>query len=86
MSLGGVKMMNNDEIGKLIELLDNIIEMSGSYGIAFNKVLDNKDGADWDSYLLNGYEPLENYINNLIEEKCKEAFKAGADAAKKGYV
>lgn len=79
-------MMNNDEIGKLIELLDNIIEMSGSYGIAFNKVLDNKDGADWDSYLLNGYEPLENYINNLIEEKCKEAFKAGADAAKKGYV
>ena len=41
MSLGGVKMMNNDEIGKLIELLDSIIEMSGSYGIAFNKVLDN---------------------------------------------
>lgn len=79
-------MMNDDDIGKLIGLLDNIIEISGSYGVAFNKVLDSDDGADWDSYLLNGYEPLENYINRLIEEKCKEAFKAGADAAKKGYV
>lgn len=79
-------MMNDSEIGKLVELLDGIIEISGSYGVAFNKVLDINDGVDWDSYLLNGYKPLENYINNLIEEKCKEAFKAGADAAKKGYV
>ena len=81
-----IMMMNDDETGKLIELLDGIIEISGLYGAAFSKVLDSDDGADWDSYLLNGYEPLEDYINNLIEEKCKEAFKAGADAAKKGYV
>lgn len=78
--------MNDDEIDKLIKLLNGIIEISSSYGATFNKVLDNNDGINWDSYLLNGYEPLENYINNLIEEKCKEAFKAGADAAKKGYV
>ena len=79
-------MMNDDDIGKLIGLLDNIIEISGSYGAAFSKVLDSDDGADWDSYLLNGYEPLENYINNLIKDKCKEAFKAGTEMAKKGYV
>ena len=79
-------MMNDDDIGKLIGLLDNIIEISGSYGVAFNKVLDSDDGADWDSYLLNGYEPLENYINNLIKDKCKEAFKDGAEMAKKGYI
>ena len=79
-------MMNDDDIGKLIGLLDNIIEISGSYGVAFNKVLDSDDGADWASYLLNGYEPLENYINNLIKDKCKEAFKDGAEMAKKGYI
>ena len=79
-------MMNDDETDKLIELLDGIIEISGSYGAAFSRVLNSDDGVAWDSYLLNGYEPLENYINNLIEEKCKEAFKAGANAAKKGYV
>ena len=79
-------MMNDDEIDKLIELLDGIIEISGSYGASFSAVLDSDDGVAWDSYLLNGYQPLENYINNLIEEKCKEAFKAGAEMAKKGYV
>lgn len=82
-----IMMMNNDETTILWEKMGNIYDIGvedGEEKIILNADLDLSNYVDNKCY--NGYEPLENYINRLIEEKCKEAFKAGADAAKKGYV
>lgn len=82
-----MQMMNEDEITTLWVKMGNIYDIGvedGERKVILKEDLDLCNYSDNRCY--NGYEPLENYINRLIEEKCKEAFKAGADAAKKGYV
>lgn len=80
-------MMCDDEVERLWDMMEDIYDIGvgdGEEKIILNADLDLCSYVDNKHY--NGYESLENYINGLIEEKCKEAFKAGADAAKKGYV
>ena len=80
-------MMYDDEVEKLWEMMEKIYDIGVSDGLEKSNGL-NIEEIDLysDSRCYNGYEPLEEFINSIIKNHCKEAFKAGADAAKKGYV
>ena len=79
-------MMYDDEVERLWEIMEKIYDIGVSDG------LEKSDGTDIeidlysDSRCYNVYEPLEKFVDSIIKKHCKEAFKAGADAAKKGYV
>ena len=80
-------MMNGNELERLWDMMEDIYDIGVEDGERKAILREDLDLSNYvDNKCYNGYEPLENYINNLIEEKCKEAFKAGTEMAKKGYV
>ena len=80
-------MMYDDEVEKLWEMMEKIYDIGVSDGLEKSNGV-NIEEIDLysDSRCYNGYEPLEEFVNSIIKNHCKEAFKAGADVAKRGYV
>ena len=79
-------MMYDDEAEKLWNIMEEIYNMGVSDGLEKSNGVNIEIDLYSDSRCYNGYEPLEEFVNSIIKNHCKEAFKAGADAAKKGYV
>ena len=78
--------MYDDEAEKLWNIMEEIYNMGVSDGLEKSNGVNIEIDLYSDSRCYNGYEPLEEFVNSIIKNHCKEAFKAGADAAKKGYV
>ena len=80
-------MMYDDEVDRLWEIMEKIYDIGVSDGLEKSDGL-NIEEIDLysDSRCYNGYEPLEEFVNSIIKNHCKEAFKEGAEMAKKGYV
>ena len=80
-------MMYDDEVEKLWEMMEKIYDIGVSDGLEKSNGV-NIEEIDLysDSRCYNGYEPLEEFVNSIIKNHCKEAFKEGAEMAKKGYV
>lgn len=79
-------MMYDDEVEKLWNIMEEIYNMGVSDGLEKSNGVNIEIDLYSDSRCYNGYEPLEEFVNSIIKNHCKEAFKEGAEMAKKGYV
>lgn len=79
-------MMYDDEVEKLWNIMEEIYDMGVSDGLEKSNGVNIEIDLYSDSRYYNGYEPLEEFVNSIIKNHCKEAFKEGAEMAKKGYV
>ena len=79
-------MMYDDEVEKLWNIMEEIYDMGVSDGLEKSNGVNIEIDLYSDSRCYNGYEPLEEFVNSIIKNHCKEAFKEGAEMAKKGYV
>lgn len=79
-------MMYDDEAEKLWNIMEEIYNMGVSDGLEKSNGVNIEIDLYSDSRCYNGYEPLEEFVNSIIKNHCKEAFKEGAEMAKKGYV
>ena len=79
-------MMYDDEVEKLWNIMEEIYNMGVSDGLEKSNGVNIEIDLYSDSRCYNGYEPLEEFVNLIIKNHCKEAFKEGAEMAKKGYV
>lgn len=79
-------MMYDDEVEKLWNIMEEIYDMGVSDGLEKSNGVNIEINLYSDSRCYNGYEPLEEFVNSIIKNHCKEAFKEGAEMAKKGYV
>ena len=79
-------MMYDDEVEKLWEMMEKIYDIGVSDGLEKSNGVNIEIDLYSDSRCYNGYEPLEEFVNSIIKNHCKEAFKEGAEMAKKGYV
>lgn len=80
-----MKMMNDDEIDILWNKMMNIYDIGVEHG-RDEYIIDTDNDIYIDYRCYNGYEPLERYVNELLYKYSKEAFNAGIEVAKKGYV
>ena len=79
-------MMYDDEVKKLWEMMERIYDMGVSDGLEKSNGINIETDLYSDSRCYNVYEPLEKFVDSIIKKHCKEAFKAGAEMAKKGYI
>ena len=79
-------MMYDDEVEKLWEMMEKIYDIGVSDGLEKSNGINIETDLYSDSRCYNEYEPLEEFVNSIIKNHCKEAFKEGAEMAKKGYV
>ena len=78
-------MMYDDEVEKLWKMMEKIYDIGVSDGLEKSNGINIETDLYSDSRCYNEYEPLEEFVNSIIKNHCKEAFKEGAEMAKKGY-
>lgn len=79
-------MMYDDEVERLWNMMEKIYDMGVSDGLVQSTGVNIDTDLYSDSRCYNGYEPLEEFVNSIIKNRCKEAFKAGVEMANQGYV